>query len=74
MHLVTCRDGSESILGTRKMSCYLSVMVSMPGNCAAYFKVKGEEEKKKQKNPHIRIPERLPSIYNDVAKIFFRSV
>lgn len=50
MHLVTCRDGSESILGTQKMSCYLSVMVSMPGDCAAYFKVKGEKEKKKE-NP-----------------------
>lgn len=58
MYLVTCRDGSESILGTQKMSCYLSVMVSMPGDCAAYFKVKGEKEKKKK--THKNIPERLP--------------
>lgn len=71
MHLVTCRDGSESILGTRKMSCYPSVMVSMPGGCAAYFKVKGEEEKKKK--TCISIPKRVPSIYNEVAKIFFGS-
>lgn len=60
MHLVTCRDGSESILGTQKMSCYLSVMVSMPGDCTAYFKVKGEKGKTKQKKTHKNIPEGLP--------------
>lgn len=69
MHLVTCRDGNESILGTQKMSCCLSVMVSMTGDCTAYFEVRGEEGKKK-KGTLKTIQETLPSVCNEVAKFF----